>query len=168
MTNEKTLSIRAYLRSFNWSANGMDEALEIEAGDFVRTSDYLLMRREAEAEIERLRNDIQELTCGDPRLVSNEARPDGRQATALALGIPSSANDQSHLAQAIERLRSPNASFGGEYAHAHVLSAAQAAALLLTVEPTAPQRRKTRYCDYDLCPQTFDPTHSNADHGDVL
>lgn len=24
--------------------------------------------------------------------------------------------------------------------------------------------RKTRYCDYDLCPYTFDPAHSNNDH----
>ena len=24
--------------------------------------------------------------------------------------------------------------------------------------------RKTRYCDYDLCPATFDPAHSNNDH----
>lgn len=26
------------------------------------------------------------------------------------------------------------------------------------------QQRMTRYCDYDLCADTFDPHHSNADH----
>jgi hypothetical protein len=30
-------------------------------------------------------------------------------------------------------------------------------------EPTR-EPRKTRYCDYDLCPATFDPAHSNNDH----
>jgi len=31
-------------------------------------------------------------------------------------------------------------------------------------ESPAAQRRQTRYCDYDLCPATFDPSHSNNDH----
>lgn len=30
-------------------------------------------------------------------------------------------------------------------------------------KPSEP-RRQTRYCDYDLCPDTFDPAHSNNDH----
>lgn len=34
--------------------------------------------------------------------------------------------------------------------------------------PMAPEKatapRKTRYCDYDLCADTFDPAHSNNDH----
>jgi len=28
----------------------------------------------------------------------------------------------------------------------------------------ATELRKTRYCDYDLCADTFDPAHSNNDH----
>ncbi len=28
----------------------------------------------------------------------------------------------------------------------------------------ASEPRKTRYCDYDLCADTFDPAHSNNDH----
>lgn len=43
-------------------------------------------------------------------------------------------DERSHLAEAIERLRSPNASFGGEYMHAHVLSSSEAAALLLAID----------------------------------
>lgn len=31
-------------------------------------------------------------------------------------------------------------------------------------EPLQRQPRQTRYCDYDLCPATFDPAHSNNDH----
>ena len=31
-------------------------------------------------------------------------------------------------------------------------------------EPLQRQPRQTRYCDYDLCADTFDPAHSNANH----
>lgn len=55
LTNPKTPQIRAYLRSFNYTDSGMDETQEVETGDYVRTSDYLLCRQALEAEIEQLR-----------------------------------------------------------------------------------------------------------------
>jgi hypothetical protein len=51
--------VRLYLRSFDWTPEGMGESKGVETGEFVRTSDYLLMRREAEAEIERFRQGIE-------------------------------------------------------------------------------------------------------------
>jgi hypothetical protein len=59
MTNPKTPQIRAYLRSFNYTDDGMAEVEDIrgavETGDYVRTSDYLLVRSTMEAELDRLR-----------------------------------------------------------------------------------------------------------------
>lgn len=42
----------------------------------------LCYRCRAAAEIERLRNDIRELTCGDPRLVCPNCRPDKQSVPA--------------------------------------------------------------------------------------
>lgn len=37
--------------------------------------------------------------------------------------------------------------------------------VMLSAEDSRPRElRQTRYCDYDLCPATFDPAHSNNDH----
>lgn len=41
--------------------------------------------RKARLEIERLRNDIQELTCGDPRLVSSPVEPTEHRRTSEQL-----------------------------------------------------------------------------------
>lgn len=58
MTNPKNPQIRAYLRSFNYTDDGMAEVEDVrgavETGDYVRTSDYLLVRNALESEIERL------------------------------------------------------------------------------------------------------------------
>ena len=53
--------MRLYLRSFDWTPEGMGEAKGVEAGEYVRTSDYLLTRRDAEAEIARLRQGIESI-----------------------------------------------------------------------------------------------------------
>lgn len=61
MTNPKN-QIRAYLRSFNFTDDGMAEVENlsgaVETGEYVRTIDYLLMRNAAENEIERLQGEL--------------------------------------------------------------------------------------------------------------
>jgi hypothetical protein len=64
--------ILTYLRSFNHDPEGMAEVEDIngavETGDFVRTSDYLLIRRQAENEVSRLQRENNELRASLRRI----------------------------------------------------------------------------------------------------